>query len=366
MNRFDRNLSLNGIMEKIAADERIAPEEAHRLFDDASLPELSRMAALARNRKAPPGCVSYVIDRNVNYTNVCNIHCTFCAFHKNSTNTDAYVLSLKELKQKAKEAKEVGGTGFLLQGGINPALSWAYYLDMVSFLRDECKIWVHGFSPVEIQHMAALSGLGLKGTLSALKNAGLGSLPGGGAEILADRVRQKMSPRKGSAAKWLEVMGAAHSIGIKTTGTMMFGITETIAERIEHLRLLREQQDRALARGNGGCYTAFSAWPLQSEKTVWKGKIPEATHAEYLRTIAISRIFLDNFPHVQSSWVTMGHKTGQMALHFGCDDMGSLMIEENVVRSAGTTHSVNRDEIERMIKRAGFEPWQRDNIYNAV
>jgi cyclic dehypoxanthinyl futalosine synthase len=237
---------------------------------------------------------------------------------------------------------------------------------MVSLLRDECGVWVHGFSPVEIRQMAKINDLGLEGTLKALKDAGLGSLPGGGAEILVDGVRQKISPKKGSAADWIEVMEAAHSVGLQTTGTMMYGIGETVADRIEHLRLLRDQQDRALTRDNGGQHTAFAAWPFQSGNTPWKDKIPEPTDVEYLRTIAVARIFLDNFPHVQSSWVTMGHKIGQMALHYGCDDMGSLMIEENVVSAAGTAHKVNREEIERMIEEAGFGPWQRDNVYSPI
>ncbi|MDR2697304.1 MAG: dehypoxanthine futalosine cyclase [Holophagales bacterium] len=359
-------LSLNTIFDKVAANDRIAENEAFFLFQNASLLELSKLATIVRNRNADSKRVSYVIDRNVNYTNICNIHCTFCAFHRSADAADSYVLKLGELEQKAIETKEIGGTGFLLQGGVNTDLSWDYYLNLVSFLNNNCGIWVHGFSPVEIQHMARINGLGLENTLKSLKDAGLGSLPGGGAEILVDRLRQKIAPRKGGAADWLEVMEAAHLAGLRTTGTMMYGITETIPERIEHLCILRNQQDRALSRKNGGCYTAFTAWPFQSGNTAWNAKINEPTDVEYLRTIAIARIFLDNFPHIQSSWVTMGRKTGQMALHYGCDDMGSLMIEENVVSSAGTTHKVNREEIERMISQAGFEPWQRNNLYNPI
>jgi len=359
-------LSLNAIFDKVVANERITDSDALFMFENASLLELSRLAVIVRNRNAHPKRVSYVIDRNVNYTNICNIHCTFCAFHRNADAADAYVLKLSELEQKAVETKKIGGTGFLLQGGVNPDLSWDYYLNLVSFLRNDCGIWVHGFSPVEIRHMARINGLGLDATLKALKNAGLGSLPGGGAEILVDRIRQKIAPNKGRAADWLDVMEAAHLEGMCTTGTMMYGITESTLERIEHLRVLRDQQDRALSRKNGGGYTSFTAWPFQSGNTVWNAKIHESTDAEYLRIIAIARIFLDNFPHIQSSWVTMGRKTGQMALHYGCDDMGSLMIEENVVSSAGTAHKVNREEIEHLINQAGFEAWQRDNVYNPV
>ena len=359
-------MNIDKIFDKVAAAERISEGEVLHLFESASLLELSRLATVVRSRNVDPSRVSYVIDRNVNYTNVCDIHCTFCAFHRNSRDADSYILTTEELRQKAAETKELGGTGFLLQGGVNPELPWDYYLDMVSFLHNDCGIWVHGFSPVEIRQMVKINGLGLGGTLKALKDAGLGSLPGGGAEMLVDGVRQRISPQKGSAADWIEVMDAAHSAGLQTTGTMMYGIGETIPERIEHLRILRDQQDRALSRSNAGHHTAFTAWPFQSGNTPWKDKILEPTDVEYLRTIAVSRIFLDNFPHVQSSWVTMGHKIGQMALHYGCDDMGSLMIEENVVSSAGTTHKVNREEIERMITLAGFEPWQRDNVYNPI
>ena len=353
-----------GVIDKVTAAERITEREALCLFYEASLLELSRLATIVRNRNASPKHVSYVIDRNVNYTNICNVRCTFCAFHRSAAAADSYVLTPAELEQKARETKEIGGTGFLLQGGVNLELPWNYYLNLVSFLSGKCGIWVHGFSPVEIRQMARINGLGLEGTLKALKEAGLGSLPGGGADILVDRVRQKIAPDKGSVSDWIDVMEAAHSVGLRTTGTMMFGITETIAERVEHLRILRDQQDRALSRKNGGHYTAFAAWPFQSSNTVWSGKIPEATDAEYLKTIAIARIFMDNFPHIQSSWVTMGKKTGQMALHYGCDDMGSLMIEENVVSSAGTTYKVNREEIKRMIQQAGFEAWQRNNVYS--
>ena len=249
---------------------------------------------------------------------------------------------------------------------MNPDLPWDYYLDLVRYLHHDLGIWVHGFSPVEIQMMAKLSGQTLGKTIADLREAGLGSIPGGGAEILVDRIRKKIAPLKGGREKWLEVMEAAHEEGVKTTGTMMFGITETLAERIEHFEALRDQQDRALARNNGGGYTAFAAWPFQSGHTPWEGKVPKPTDVEYLRTIAIARIFLDNFAHIQSSWVTMGRKTGQLALHYGCDDMGSLMLEENVVSAAGTCYSVNKDEMTRMIRAAGYEPWQRDNIYGEV
>ena len=353
-------------MEKVQNGLRIDEAEALHLFEHAELPDLALAATIVRDRHNDPARVSFIIDRNVNYTDVCNVYCTFCAFYHKPGDKRGYVLTKEQLRQKAEETKALGGTGFLLQGGVNPDLPWDYYLDLVRYLSRDLGIWVHGFSPVEFQMMAKLSGQTLQKTLLDMKEAGLGSIPGGGAEVLVDRIRKKIAPLKGGPDKWLEVMEAAHEVGLKTTGTMMFGITETLAERVEHFRVLRDQQDRALARNNGGGYTAFAAWPFQSGHTVWEGKIPKPTDVEYLRTIAVARIYMDNIPHIQSSWVTMGRKTGQVALNYGCDDMGSLMLEENVVSAAGTCHSVNKAEMLRMIEAAGFQPWQRDNIYGVV
>ena len=359
-------LAPEAILEGALAGRRVTADEAVVLLEQAELTDLAVAATALRDRHNDPARASYVIDRNVNYTDVCNVYCTFCAFYHRPGDSRGYVLTREQLAQKAAETRAIGGTGFLLQGGVNPDLPWDYYLDLVRFLRHEQGIWVHGFSPVEIQMMAKLSGQDLRKTIADLRDAGLGSIPGGGAEILVDRIRKKIAPLKGNRDKWLEVMEAAHEEGVKTTGTMMFGITETLAERIEHLAALRDQQDRALARTNGGGYTAFAAWPFQSGHTPWEGKVPKPTDVEYLRTIAVARIFLDNFAHIQSSWVTMGRKTGQLALHYGCDDMGSLMLEENVVSAAGTCYTVNRDEMERMIRAAGYQPWQRDNVYGTV
>jgi cyclic dehypoxanthinyl futalosine synthase len=354
------------LLQDVLQGRRISVPEALLLLERAELPDLAVAATVVRDRHNDPGRVSYVIDRNVNYTDVCNVYCTFCAFYHKPGDSRGYVLTKDQLRQKAEETKAIGGTGFLLQGGVNPDLPWAYYLDLVHYLHHDLGLWVHGFSPVEIQMMAKLSGQTLRQTIADLREAGLGSIPGGGAEILVDRIRKKIAPLKGGREKWLEVMEAAHEEGLKTTGTMMFGITETLEERIEHLRALRDQQDLALARGNGGGYTAFAAWPFQSGHTPWEGRVPKPTDVEYLRTIAVARIFLDNFTHIQSSWVTMGRKTGQLALLYGCDDMGSLMLEENVVSAAGTCYRVNKDEMGRMIRAAGYQPWQRDNIYGEV
>ncbi len=355
-----------GALDRALGGGRISEAEAEALLAGADLLDLAAAATAVRNRHNDPRRVSFIIDRNVNYTDVCNVYCTFCAFYHKPGDPRGYVLTREQLRQKAEETKALGGTGFLLQGGVNPDLPWSYYLDLVSYLSKDLGIWVHGFSPVEIQMMAKLSGQSLRKTLEDLKAAGLGSVPGGGAEILVQRIRKKIAPLKGGPEKWLEVMEAAHEAGLRTTATMMYGITETLAERVEHFRVIREQQDRALARGNGGGYTAFVAWPFQSGHTVWEGKLAKPTDAEYLRTIAVARIYLDNVPHIQSSWVTMGRKTGQLALSYGCDDMGSLMLEENVVSAAGTCYSVNRGEMLRMIRAAGYEPWQRDNVYGVV
>ena len=353
---------LNGALQ----GRRILASEALLLLEQAELTDLAVAATAARDRHNDPRRVSYVIDRNVNYTDVCNVYCTFCAFYHKPGDARGYTLTKEQLRQKAEETKALGGTGFLLQGGVNPDLPWDYYLDLVRYLRHDLGIWVHGFSPVEIQMMAKLSGQTLRKTIADLREAGLGSIPGGGAEVLVARVRKKIAPLKGGPDKWLEVMEAAHEEGLKTTATMMYGITETLAERVEHFMAIRDQQDRSLSRGNGGMYSAFAAWPFQSGHTVWEGKLPKPTDVEYLRTIAVARIAMDNVPHVQSSWVTMGRKTGQMALAYGCDDMGSLMLEENVVSAAGTCYNVNKGEMIRMITDAGYAPWQRDNVYGVV
>jgi cyclic dehypoxanthinyl futalosine synthase len=353
------------VLEAIALGQRIDEAEALLLLKNGDLLELARAATILRNRHNDPHRVSFVIDRNVNYTNVCSTRCSFCAFYRPVGHPEAYVLDHDALRRKAEGTRELGGTGFLLQGGVNPDLPIRYFLEMLGFLHGELGLWIHGFSPIEIHAMAKNSGQSLEKTLQDLKAAGLGSLPGGGAEILVDCVRQRISPKKGRVSQWLEVMEAAHAVGLKTTATMMFGIGETFEERIQHLKVLRDQQDKALAKG-GGSYTAFAAWPFQSGNTPWEGKLEKATAVEYLRTIAVARIYLDNFPHLQSSWVTMGHKTGQVALHYGCDDMGSLMIEEKVVRAAGTQHYINHDQMDRLIRQAGFEPWQRDHLYNPV
>lgn len=359
-------LSIAELQTALEQGHRLSDQEALSLFRKAELPDLAVLATAGRKRHNKEDEVTFVIDRNINFTDVCNIHCTFCAFHCPPGDAAGFVLSMDELRHKCAETRRLGGTGILLQGGVNPSLPWTYYLEIVSLIHHEEGLWVHGFSPVEVRAMARLNGLGIRGTLEALREAGLGSLPGGGAEILVDAIRKTIAPLKGDAEAWLEVMEEAHKIGMKTTGTMMFGINESLEDRVQHLHVLREQQDRALTRANGGGYTAFAAWPFQPGNTVWSGRVQTATHVDYLKTIAISRIYLDNFNHIQSSWVTMGGRTGQLALHYGCDDMGSLMLEENVVNAAGTHFEFNIGEMDTMIRQAGFRPRQRDNIYGLL
>jgi cyclic dehypoxanthinyl futalosine synthase len=306
----------------------------------------------------PEPVVTYVVDRNINYTNVCISGCLFCAFYKTTESSEGYVLSYKELDRKIRETLALGGTQILLQGGMHPRLSLEYYVELLRWIKAHYPIHVHGFSPPEINHMAQVSGLSIKEVLQALKAAGLGSIPGGGAEVLSDRVRKIISPKKGTVAEWLEVMETAHSLGLRTTATMMFGHIETIEERIQHLLAIRDLQDRTSG------FTAFIPWTFQPGNT--KLSLMEAKGVEYLRTLALSRLVLDNVPNIQASWVTQGSKVAQLALYFGANDLGSTMIEENVVAATGVSHRLSLEEMKHLITTAGFTPCQRDTFYQAV
>jgi len=353
------------IAEKVLAGERISMAEAKELYY-APLEELGELANARRKMakaKAYGGrgneIVTYIVDRNVNYTNVCNVYCKFCAFWRTERDADHYVLSFEELDQKLQELTDIGGVQVLLQGGHHPKLGIDFYLNMLSHIREKFPhINVHGFSPPEFNHFAEVFNMPLREVLVKFKEAGLGSIPGGGGEILVDRVRDRISPRKCNSDQWLEVMDIAHSIGLKSSATMMFGHVETLDERLEHLNRLREQQDRS------GGFTAFICWTFQPENTVLKAT--PVGSAEYLRMQALSRIFLDNIENVQSSWVTQGPKIGQIALHYGANDFGSVMMEENVVSSAGTSFRLQKEEIEQLIRDAGYEPRRRDNWYNLL
>ena len=342
------------LQAKLAAGQRLDFAEANRLWD-LDLLTLGSWADQARRRLNPENRVTFVIDRNINYTNICVSGCRFCAFYRPPGSPDGYVLAWDELAAKLQELKDHGGSGVLLQGGLNPELPLVYYLELVSFIRG-FGLTVHGFSPPEIFYLAEKNRLSLEELIRRLMDAGLNSIPGGGAEILVDRVRQQISPKKCSTSQWLAVMAAAHRQGLKTSATMMFGHLETRSERIEHLFRIRELQDLT------GGFTAFIPWTYQPGGTHLTGETLGAV--EYLKMLAISRLVLDNVPHLQVSWVTQGPKVAQVALKFGADDFGSTMLEENVVAAAGVGFRLTRAEIDTLIRQAGYEPQVRDHRYN--
>ncbi|MGQ9746091.1 MAG: cyclic dehypoxanthinyl futalosine synthase [Dissulfurimicrobium sp.] len=350
--------TLRDLSEKVRGRQRLSFEEALFLYEKADLLTLGTLADEIRRLIHPEPIVTYVIDRNINYTNICISGCKFCAYYRAPGDKEGYVLSKEELAQKIEETKALGGTQILLQGGLHPDLPLSFYEDMLSFIKSSFAIHCHAFSPPEIIHLAKLSGLSINDVLSRLKAAGLNSIPGGGAEILSDRVRNIISPKKASTNEWLDVMEAAHGLGIRTTATMMFGHVETTEERILHLIRLRELQDRT------GGFTAFIPWPFQPKNTALNVK--SATAHEYLKLLALSRIVLDNFQNLQASWVTQGPKIAQIALFFGANDLGSTMIEENVVAATGVNHRLSENEIRRLITDAGFLPRQRLMDYKFV
>ncbi len=357
--------TLDDLLGKVWDGARISAAEALRLY---RLP-LEELGALADRRRqlaraaAHDGrgnqIVTYIIDRNINYTNICNVYCKFCAFYRTEKDGDAYVISVAELDQKMEETVALGGTQILLQGGHHPKLTKAWYLELLAHMRDRFPgVNIHGFSPSEFIHFREVFGEPLEKIIVDFRAAGLGSIPGGGGEILVDRVRRQVSPLKAMSNDWLEVMAVAHRLGLKSSATMMFGHVETIEDRVEHLERLRAQQDET------GGFTAFICWTFQAENT--RLKAPTAGGHEYLRTQALARIYLDNFPSVQSSWVTQGQEIGQVALKYGANDLGSIMIEENVVSQAGTTFRMTVADMRRLIHELGYEPRQRDNWYNLV
>jgi cyclic dehypoxanthinyl futalosine synthase len=346
------------VARKVEAGERLAREEGVALLQRGDLLELGMLADAVRRRLHPEGVVTYIIDRNINYTNVCTAQCAFCAFYRDLPSKEGYVLSKAELSQKIEETLALGGRQILLQGGLHPDLGIEYYEQLFQWMKATYPIWIHGLSPAEVHHICRVSKLTLEETLRRLMAAGLDSIPGGGAEILSDRVRNIIGIAKGSTAEWLEVMETAHRLGMKTTATMMFGHVETLEERIDHLLHLRDLQDRT------GGFTAFIGWTFQPENTAMAGD--ELTSFQYLRTLAVARVMLDNFPNVQASWVTQGGKIGQLSLRFGANDFGSLMIEENVVSAAGAHFRLTEAEIARSIQVAGFTPKRRTMQYEIV
>jgi cyclic dehypoxanthinyl futalosine synthase len=346
------------VARKILGGERLSREEGVALLRDADLLELGMLADAVRQRLHPEGIVTYIIDRNINYTNVCTAQCAFCAFYRDLPSKEGYLLSKEQLAQKIEETLALGGNQILLQGGLHPDLGIEFYEELFRWMKSSYPIWIHGLSPAEIKHIDRVSGLTTEQTLRRLIAAGLDSIPGGGAEVLSDRVRQIIGIAKGSTADWLDVMETAHRLGLRTTATMMFGHVETLEERIDHLLHLRDLQDRT------GGFTAFIAWTFQPTNTAMAGD--ELTSFQYLRTLAVARVMLDNFPSVQASWVTQGGKIGQVSLRFGANDFGSLMIEENVVSAAGAHFRLTEAEIARNIQDAGFVPKRRTMHYEIV
>jgi len=352
-------MRLDDISKKVFAGERLSREEGIYLLNDTDLLSLGELADAVRRRLHPEGLVTYIIDRNINYTNVCTAQCAFCAFYRDLPAKDGYVLSKDEFAQKIDETLALGGEQILLQGGLHPDLGIEYYEELFRWIKTTYpKLWVHGLSPAEVKHICRVSRLTTEDAVRRLIAAGLDSIPGGGAEVLSNRVRNIIGIAKGSTEDWLEVMEVAQNQGLKTTATMMFGHVETLEERVDHLLHLRALQDKTHG------FTAFIAWTFQPENTALAGD--EVTSFQYLRTLAVSRVMLDNFPNVQASWVTQGGKIGQMSLRFGANDFGSLMIEENVVSSAGAGFHLTEAEIARNIQGAGFVPKRRTMHYEII
>jgi cyclic dehypoxanthinyl futalosine synthase len=352
--------TITKLLEKSVAGQRLTPEEGLQLLESHDLAALGRAADAVSRRLHPEPYRTYNIDRNINYTNICTSGCRFCAFSRRLGDADGWVITRGELDAKIEETIRFGGDQILLQGGLHPELPLEWYEELLRGIRQRFpQINIHGFSPPEIHHLSQLSSLPVATVLARLKDAGLGSLPGGGAEILADRVRQEVSPCKVAARGWLDICRQWHELGGRGSATMMFGHLETLAERIEHLTRLRDLQDAT------GGFTAFICWTFQPGNTAL-AHLHKAGPFEYLKTLAVSRLFLDNFPNLQASWVTQGLKIGQMALRFGANDMGSLMIEENVVAAAGTSFRTSEAEICRAITDAGYTPRRRNVRYELV
>ena len=357
--------ALDDLLQQVWNGRRVSSAEARRLYD---LP-LEDLGALADRRRqlarasAYDGrgneIVTYIVDRNINYTNICNVYCKFCAFYRTEKDADAYVITFEELDGKIEETLALGGTQILLQGGHHPKLTKQWYLDLLAHIRDRFpQINVHGFSPSEFVHFREVFNEPVEKIIADFKAAGLGSIPGGGGEILVDRVRERISPLKAMSDDWLGVMDVAHRLGLSSSATMMFGHVETVEDRVEHLERVRAQQDRSKG------FTAFIGWTFQAEHT--RLRAPTIGAHEYLRTQALARIYLDNFPSVQSSWVTQGQEIGQVALKFGANDLGSIMIEENVVSRAGASFRMSVADMHRLIGELGYEPRQRDNWYRLL
>jgi cyclic dehypoxanthinyl futalosine synthase len=352
------------ILDRALEGERISDDDAVTLLESRDLIAVGQAAEELRGRRTDPDAITFIVDRNVNYTNVCVTDCDFCAFYRRPGDRgEAYLLPKPVIFKKIEETLAIGGTGVLMQGGHHPDLGVDYYEDLFRSIKSRYPIHLHALSPPEVEHIARRSHLTVAETLTRLRDAGLDSLPGGGAEILVDRVRRIIAPKKTTAGAWLNVMRHAQRLGMSTTATMMYGHVETLPERVEHMRRIRELQDETQG------FRAFISWTFQSDGNRLGAQVPREampTSFDYLLTQAVSRIYLDNVKHIQSSWVTQGMKIGQVALEFGADDLGSVMIEENVVSAAGTTHRATTDDFVRVIRALGKRPVQRDTLYRVV
>jgi len=350
------------ILDRAITGERLDRDEIQALFDDGGLLELGQAAAAVRRRKNPGDEATYIVDRNINYTNVCIYRCRFCAFYRTTKERDAYVLPFEEIASKVSETVAAGGTGILLQGGVHPELRLTYYESLLADLkRTFPQIHLHAFSVPEIWYLAKIEKMPVREVISRLVASGLESIPGGGAEILEDETRRRIWSRtKASTRQWLDVHRTAHDLGLRTTATMMFGVGEPTTARVEHFLGVRDLQD------DTGGFTAFIPWTFQDEATDLEGEVTTSGGYDYLRTLAISRLALDNIDHVQGSWVTQGPKIGQLSLFFGADDLGSIMLEENVVAAAGARFRMSQTDMERTIRGAGYRPRQRRTLYEQL
>ena len=363
------------ILEKVVVDGRhqsISVEECLNLYLNAPQPALSKVASGVRQIHNPGGKVTYLVDRNINYTNICTINCHFCSFYRPPGHKQTYTQTNEQISARIRELEEIGGSRVLMQGGVNPNLPISYYTDLLKYLRNNHPtIDLDCFSPIEIEGIADVTGMSTSDVLSELKEAGLHGLPGGGAEMLVDEVRLDISPRKGSADNWLKVMGEAQNLGLTTSATCVFGFGEDPIHRIQHMQRIRDLQNKSINR-NGMGFTSFISWPVQLENNSFGRRNRGANKLElgagpvqYLRQLSISRIFMNNIPHIQASWPTMGIDVAQIALESGADDIGSTMMEENVVSASGTTKVLaSESELQRAIMRSGFTPVKRDSDYN--
>ena len=340
---------------------RITPVQALEYLECDDLIAVGREADAVRRKFHPEPVATYIIDRNINHTNFCTEYCSFCAFYRPMGDAEGYILSKETIGEKIQETIDLGGTGVLMQGGVNPDLKIEYFEDLFSWIKKNYAIHLHCLSAPEILTIAEVSNLSIRDTIARMRDAGLDSIPGAGAEILDDEVRVRIARLKCNSAEWVDVHRTAHELGMRTTATMMFGCGETYEHRVNHLELLRRLQDET------GGFTAFIPWPFQPENTALGRRVThEVTAVDFLKTLALCRIYLDNVVNVQTSWVTQGLKVCQLGLRFGGNDVGSVMLEENVVRQAGASHSATEEDLRRMIRDAGFIPKQRDTLYQTV